>query len=53
MPEPAPRKATFADVAFDGEKGYFARQDRRAKLGKIKPRTVHGYRRVYAQCHLA
>src|SRR4051812_32582488 len=39
-PEPAPPAVTFADVAH-GEKGYFARQDKRARLGKIKPKTVH------------
>jgi hypothetical protein len=46
VPEPAPSKPTFAEVTH-GEKGYFARQDKRAKLGKIKPKTVHDYRRTY------
>jgi len=31
VPEPAPPKPMFAEVVF-GEKGYFARQDRRAHL---------------------
>jgi integrase len=45
--EPVPQKVTFAEVA-SGERGYFARQAKRARLGKIKPRTLHGYRRAYA-----
>lgn len=52
QPRPVPdppaeaETVTFADVAH-GEKGYFAWQARRAKLGKLTPRTLHGYRRVY------
>jgi integrase len=45
--EPVQPTVTFADVA-NGEGGYFARQAKRARLGKIKPRTLHGYRRTYA-----
>ena len=44
--EPEPVRVTFAEVAL-GEKGYFELQARRAKLGKLKPRTLHAYRRTY------
>jgi hypothetical protein len=45
--EPQSVKVTFAEVA-KGPDGYFAWQTKRARLGKIKPKTVHDYRRVYA-----
>jgi integrase len=45
--EPEPETVTFAQVAH-GTNGYFALQARRAKLGKLKPRTLHAYRRTYA-----
>ena len=45
--EPEPEIVTFAEVAT-GEKGYFALQARRCKLGKLKPRTLHADRRTYA-----
>jgi integrase len=48
--EPEPVKVTFAEVA-DGPGGYFAWQAKRARLGKVKPRTIHDYRRVY-ELHL-
>jgi integrase len=48
---PADEGPTFADVAL-GEQGFFARQERRARLKKIKPKTVHDYRRDFEQ-HLA
>jgi hypothetical protein len=47
--EPAlPVKVTFAPVA-EGSDGFFAWQGKRVRPGKIKPKTVHDYRRTYAQ----
>ena len=48
---PVPQVVTFTDVAT-GKEGYFARQAGRVKRGKIKPYTVHRYRREY-ELHLA
>jgi hypothetical protein len=38
---PEPVTVAFAEVAT-GEKGYFALQARRSRLGKLKPRTLIG-----------
>jgi integrase len=50
VPEPEPPAATFADVAT-GAGGYFERQAKRVKLGKIKAYTVYRDRRTY-ELHL-
>jgi len=42
-----PLVVTFAEVAV-AEGGYFEAQGRRVKRGKLKPYTLHRYRRSYA-----